>query len=457
MNRAELTQLYLTEITRWGLRASELLGDLPDSELLNSFQPPGRKYLPRPVFISQPERDQLYHDVETVRAAVVSLPDRLYGGDFAAFAHAVGANDVYVDALMRDRSAPTSRQARADLYADESGFQLMELNLGSALGGMENADMCRALLRNPVLADFARSYHLGYVDTMREQVNDLLVESGQAPGSFPFVAVTDWPSSYHKKLGPYMNLLAGRWRELGLDAHACHLGQLEVRDGKVWLGDRAVDVMARMFMVEYLLESPEAPALFTPILDAAARGEVKIFAPLDSDLFTSKGTLAMVSEHRNRHLFTGPELASISRIVPWTREVRPGPVTLADGSEVDLLEYAVANQDELVLKPNMMHGGEGIVLGWHHTTSPQLWRDQLAQACGGSYIIQRRISPAPELFPDENGDLVPWTTVWGVFTVVDGYGGTYVRAARADSDMTVINRGRGAFAGCCLSAGPDSG
>src|SRR5215469_9055479 len=99
----------------------------------------------------------------------------------------------------------------------------MEMNLGSALGGMENADICRALLKHPVLAEFARTHRLGYVDTMREQVNDLLVESGFAPGSFPVVAVTDWPSSYEQRLGPYMHMLASRWRELGLDAHACHL------------------------------------------------------------------------------------------------------------------------------------------------------------------------------------------------------------------------------------------
>ncbi len=457
MNRAELTQQYLTEVTRRGLLASDLLGDLPDAELLNAFQPPGRRYLPRPLFLSYAERDQLYRDVETVRAAVVSLPDRIFAGDFTAFARAVGAGDTYVTALMRDRSAPTSRQARADLYADESGFRLLELNLGSALGGMENADMCRALLQHPVLAEFAAAHQLGYVDTMREQVSDLLAETGFAPGSFPFVAVTDWPSSYRNKLGPYMHMLAGRWRELGLDAHACHLGQLQVRDGRVWLGDRAVDVIARMFMIEYLLESPEAPELFGPVLDAAARGEVKLFAPLDSDLFTSKGALAMLSEHRNRPLFTDSELASIDRIVPWTREVRPGPVTLADGREADLLAYAVAHQEELVLKPNMLHGGAGIVLGWHRDTSPRLWRDQLEQAFAGSSVIQRRIWPAAELFPDDNGDLVPWTTVWGVFTVDSGYGGTYVRAARNDSDMTVINRGRGAYAGCCLSAGPGSG
>jgi hypothetical protein len=457
LNRAELTELYLAELTRGGLRPADLLGDLPENNLLNAFGAPGRTYLARPLFLGEQEREQLYRDVETVRAALVSLPDRMYDGDFAAFARAAGAGDVYVTELMRDRSEPTSRQARADLYADSSGFKLLELNLGSALGGMENADICRALLEHPALVDFAQAHSLGYIDTMREHVHDLLTESGFAPGSFPVVAVTDWPSSYENRLGPYFRMLADRWRELGLDAYACHVGQLERRNGRVWLDGRKVDIVARMFMMEYLMESPTAPELFAPILDASARGEVKIFTPLDSDLFTSKGCLAMLSDHRNRHLFTGTELASIDRIVPWTRDIRPGAVSLADGTQTDLLDYAVSHQQELALKPNMLHGGEGVVLGWDPTTSPQIWRDELARALGGSYIIQRRIWPEPELFPDDNGELVPWNAVWGVFTVLRGYGGAYVRAARNDSDMTVINGSRGASSGCCLSAGLGSG
>jgi hypothetical protein len=456
-DRATLTARYLDEVRCRGLRAAELLGDLPDADLLNAFQPPGRRYLPRPLFIGAAERDQLYTDAETVRAALVSLPERRYDGDFATFARAVGANEVYVAALMRDRSTPTSQQSRADLYADDAGFHLLEFNLGSALGGMENADMCRALLAHPVLSGFATAHGLGYVDTMREQVHDIFAETGFGPGSFPVVAVTDWPSSYERKLGPYMNLLAARWRELGLDAHACHLGELELRTGRVWLRGRAVDIIARMFMIEYLVESPAAPGLATPILDAVARGEVKMFTPLDSDLFTSKAALAMLSDDRNRQLFTARELESIDRLVPWTRAVRPGPVTLEDGSRVDLIDYALAHQDHLALKPAMLHGGEGVLLGWHETTSPRLWREHLARALDSCYVIQRRVRPVPELFPDDDGELVPWITVWGTFTVVRGYGGIYVRAASVDSDMAVINRGRGAYAGCCLSAGIGQG
>jgi len=457
-DRTTLTERYLGEITRAGATARELLGRLPEAELPKAFYH-GRD-LSRPLFLGDAERTQLDADLENVRAALVSIPDRIYGGDLAAFARAVGESGYPVSAILRSRGRLVSRLARADLYADESGFHLLEFNMGSALVGLDNADICRAMLEHPLLAEFAGTHRLSYVDTMREQITSLLAESGLPPGSFPVVAVTDWPSSYAGKLGSYMGQLAERWRELGLDAHPCHIGELETRNGRVWLHGRAVDVIARMFVGLQLLE-PEAPGLMEPIIGAVARGEVQIFTPLDSELFGSKAALAMLSDQANRDLFTPAELASFDRLLPWTRMVRPGKVTLEDGQRTDLLDYAIRHQRELVLKPTGSCGGEGVVLGWHPATSPALWREQLASAAGNAaqegYVIQRRIRPVPELFPDDDGRLIPWIVTWGAFTGVNGYSGAYTRALTVQSGGEVINLGKGAAVGCCLSARAEPG
>ena len=230
------------------------------------------------------------------------------------------------------------------------------------------------------------------------------------------VACTDWPSSY-KTLEPYMRHYNARVQKLGLDEHPCHIGQLEVRDGGVWLRDRRVDIIDRLFMLEDLLESPEAPALMDPVLDAAARGEVKIYTPLDSGIFASKAALAMLSDEENRPLFEPGELASLDRILPWTRMVRRGPVTLEDGRRVDLLDYA-----------------------------------RVRAALDGPYVIQRRIRPVPELFPAESGDLTPWIVCWGAFLTTAGYSGIFARATSVESNVEVINLDTGAYVGSCLHA-----
>lgn len=452
MNRVELTALYLDEVKRRGTPASELIRTQPVSVGLQSFY--GGRYLPRPLFLGNDERDQLYTDLANVRSALVSLPDRLYGGDLAAFARAVGMTDVQVSAILRSRGAQVTQQTRMDLYADETGFKLLEFNMGSAIGGIDCSDMCRALLEHPVMAEFAQTHRLGYVDTMREQVNNMFIESGFDPGSRPVVAQVDWPSSF-ETLEPYMRHFMERFQEMGVDGHACHIGQLEVRDGGVWLGDRKIDIIHRLFMLEDLKENPDAPALMNPILDAAARGEVKIFTPLDSEMFASKAALAMLSDEQNRAVMDPQELASLDRILPWTRMVRPGPVTLETGGQVELLDYALTHQDDLALKPTLLHGGEGVLLGWREDTSAELWEERVRAALDGPYVIQRRIRPVPELFPVDGGDPVPWIVNWGVFTVVNGFGGVFARAATVESRLEVINLFAGAYAGCCLHELPD--
>jgi hypothetical protein len=452
MNRAELTALYLDEVKRRGTPAHELISKQSQSEGFQAFY--HGRYLSRPLFLGHDECEQMYADVENLRTALVSLPGRLYGGDLAAFARAVGMADVQVSAILRSRGITVTQQTRADMYADETGFKVLEFNMGSALGGIDQCDMARAMLEHPVLAEFAQAHRLTYVDTMREQVHNMFVESGFEPGSNPVLVTTDWPSSF-ETLEPYMRHFMARLREMGVDAHICHIGQLEVRDGRVWLGDRPVDIIQRLFMIEDLLEYPDARALMDPILDAAARGEVKIFTPMDSEMFASKGALAMLSDEQNRPLFDPEELASLDRILPWTRMVRTGPVTLEDGRQVDLLDYALSHQRDLALKPTLLHGGQGVLLGWREDTSAQIWEERVRAAVDGPYVIQRRIRPVPELFPTDDGDPAPWIVTWGAFTMINGFGGIFARGTSVESNIEVINLGSGAYSGCCLHELPD--
>jgi hypothetical protein len=454
MNGATLTAMYLDEVKRRpGPPVNELVAKRPDADMLDAFY--HGRYLSRPLFLGAAEREQLTNDLLNLHSALASLPNRLFGGDLAAFARAVGMNDVQISAILRSRGSGPPRQGRADLYRDENGFRLLELNLGSPLGGMDNGYMCDALLDNPVLAEFAQVHHLEYVDTMREKVNSIYAECGFSPSSSPIVCTTDWPTSY-QTLAPYMAHFAERMRRHGMTTHTGHIGQLAVHDGRVWLGEQPIDIIDRLFMIEDLLESPEAPALMDPVLNAAARGEVKIYTPMDTNLYDSKGALAMLSDESNRSKFDRHELESLDRILPWTRMLQPGPVTLEDGRRVDMLEYVLSHQYDLALKPTLQHGGQGVLLGWRADTTPQAWEEQVRAALGGPYVIQRRIKPVLEMFPDDEGQPAPWIVCWGVFTMACGYGGVYARGNSVESNIEVINVGSGAFNGSAMHARSDA-
>jgi hypothetical protein len=443
-DRAGLTAGYLHEVARAGVGRSELLRAMPRTGLQHEDE-----YLSRPLFIGRAERDQLNHDLQHVRTALISLPDRLFGGDLAAFAKACGLTRDQISAVLRRQPGQVTQLVRADLYPGPGRLRLLEFNMGSAVAGIESGYVCRALLRHPVLKEFARAQQLSCVDTMREQVRLIFAETGLKPGSFPMMAVTDWPRHFQSNRS-FLHKMTRRWRTLGLDAHACHIGQLKVDRDRVWLHRRPVEIIFRIFLTEHLLD-PAGHALMDPLLDAAARGEVAMFTPLDAELYGSKVPLAMLSDDANRHLFSAAELAAFDRVLPWTRLVRPGTTTLEDGRTVDLLDYAASHADDLVLKPGLLHGGMGVLPGWHPDTTPRMWRDRLGIAMSSPYVLQRRIRHVPELCPGEHGELVPWNVTWGVFTFPAGYGGVYARGFPEDSGRAIAQVGTGLYTGCCLS------
>lgn len=445
-DRVTLTTRYLDEVAQQGATASGLLSVMPATGLLVPMY--REQYLSRPVFIGHAEADQVNSDLMHIRAAIASLPDLLYDGDLAAFARDAGLTEVQTQAALHTQAGQVTEWLRADMYADSRGLRLLELNMGSGIGGSDVAEFCRAMLRYPLLREFARTHRLYYPDTMREQIRLVFAESGFRPDSYPVVAIADWPGLYN---AAYLHKFARRWRGMGLDAHACHIGQLKMQRGRVWLRGRAVDIIYRAFLSENLLE-PGGPELIFPVLHAVARGEVAMFTPIGAELYGSKVPLAILSDHAHRHLFTTGQQAAIDRVLPWTRMMRPGPTTLEDGSTVDLLEYALRHPADLVLKPALLHGGHGVVAGWD--TTDQVWRDVLNQAMGGPYVLQRRIRPTPEMYPGEDGEPVVWETTWGIFAFSSGFGGAMPRAFRPEPGRPVMEFGAPRRFGGCLVQQP---
>jgi hypothetical protein len=438
--RAALTAAYLDEVARIGGTAEDLRAVMPTrGRLWAAYK---KRWIPRPLFIGAAEADQVNSDLQHVKTAMASLPDLRYDGDLIAFAKAAGLTDVQADALLRVQPKELTDWARADLYPDAHGLRLMEFNIGSTIGGSECGEISRAMLRYPPLREFARTHQLGYVNTMQEQISRTFEETGLTRDDHPRIALVDTLAHYNA-IGPYLHQVSRYWRGIGLDTHACHLGQLKIRNGRVWLRGRPVDIIFRIFLIEELLEPRWAEVIF-PLLDAAARGQVAMFTPMDADLYSSKAMLAMVSDHANRHLFSSAQLTAIDRILPWTRMLRPGPVTLEDGSTVDLMEYALSHPQELVIKPALLHGGIGVLPGWDSYTTQGVWQDALNQAMGGPYVLQRRIEPLPELTPgDVAGERFAWETTWGVFTSSAGFGGVWSRSFPAQTGHGVARIGSG--------------
>lgn len=445
-----LTVGYLEHLARLGVDPAELTAQAVGSARL-AVAYRGR-FLPCPVFLEPGESTRLGQDLLLTHHLLADLPERLFDGDRAAFGRALGLTEPQVDLVRRAPTGPLTALARADLYRAADGFRLLELNITSALGGFENADINRAMLSHPALSGYVAERGLAYHDTFRAIADTMRYELGdRVSGRRPVIALADWPESY-RSYEPRLHVMAGLFDELEVDAIPCHVGELAESDGHLTVRGRVVDLVFRFFLLEEIL-TPQDLALVEPVMSAVERGTVVLFSRIDVELYGNKGALAMLSDDRNAHLFTAGEQDCLRRLLPWTRYVRPR-ATGPEGDVVDLVAYARAHQEDLILKPIMLHGGAGIVPGWRVDAAE--WETRLAAALDGPWVLQQRVRPAPEPFPlpgvDGYQDLY---LNWGAFVADpravggDGYAGCIVRGT-VDAEVGVVSMGTGALVGCCF-------
>ena len=192
---ATVTDRYLDAVTTGRLSPEELAkaaaaadlgGTMYDAELLS-----------RPVFLDRADAEQLTADLVLVHDALLDLPRRLFGGDLAAFARAVGARGPQIDAVVRSHGEELPRIARGDLYRDATGFRLLELNVTAALGGLDSAVLNRAFLGADCHEEFILENGLTYLDTMVEVAR--MVHDAVGPtATRPVVALVDHEASFRE-------------------------------------------------------------------------------------------------------------------------------------------------------------------------------------------------------------------------------------------------------------------
>ncbi|HEX4817781.1 MAG TPA: hypothetical protein VFV66_33995, partial [Nonomuraea sp.] len=367
-------------------------------------------YLPRPLFVDEHEVRAFAADLRRLVEVLLSLPDRLFDGDLRRFAEAVGVRGER-GALMTRLGAVPPVLGRADVHHDGTAFRLLEIGIGSELGGWDRSgEGPRAFLRDEAFAAFAAGHRLGYTDTAAELARAL---RDTGPGD-PVVAMVEAPGAlaeWEKFWRPIQQALLDR----GIRCHLGELDGLEVRGGRVYMGGDRIDVVYRCCDTDQVLADPVAFAQAERLFLAHASGEVVLWAPLESNLYCEKACLALMSGPGHRDAFSAEERALFDRVLPWTRVLTP-----------DLIEECRARREELILKPSGLYGGKGVVPGWERTDAE--WVTALRAELPAGAIVQDRVAPRGEPVP---GQAEPWSAVYGFFYTPNGHAGVDARVAPA--------------------------
>lgn len=346
----------------------------------------------RPYFLS-PEEERR---VRRASAGVLSALHRTFDAlDAASYETVLGLSPDEAElARIAAGFEPVETIARLDGFLVRGErYEFVELNAESPGGiafGRALADLFSEL---PVMQRFRERYDARSEPVVDHSLGALLAAyrawGGREPA--PSIAIVDWTE------GPTrieFELCSEAFRARGYPTAIADPTELEYAGGVLRAGEFAIDIVYRRLVAS---EIPAKLGLDHALVRAARDRAACIASGLGAFALSSKAMFALVSDPAATPGLTDEERWCVANHVPWTRTVREGRTTDWSGEDVDLVELAHAEREQLVVKPATEYGGSGVVLGW--TVPPDSWELAIGAALERPHVLQRRVALPAEPFP----------------------------------------------------------
>ncbi len=312
--------------------------------------------------------------------------------------------------------------ARADIVRQEGVWKLLEMNVGSTVGGMFYSSL-------PRLSGFSQSH-----DALRTWAE--IIHKYYCKGVRHIAIVED--AAFIEALRPQFAVLANELSEqVGITCSVVSSDELWI-DGET-LNSRhgTVDCIYRFFNEKDVMRNPNQ---YFSLMKAIANKFVSVPMGFCTQLLSNKGALALLHELVETPLLSDEEKQLVTAFVPYTCRVTPNNIhTLKKKPE------------QWVIKPTDSACGYGVKYGGEMTG--EKWSHHLeyiANTPSEPYIAQSfcKAEYVPTVFSLSEGKNLTEksSVVWGVYVFGDRYLGTLVRA-KPHQDTIIINHAAGASVG----------
>ena len=293
--------------------------------------------------------------------------------------------------------SPTSRFDT--FFASDDELLFTEFNTETPAGAGYSDALAELFYGVPVFQEFQRRFRVSPIPAKPGILHALTDSFKRWQGNTsdaPRVAILDW-----REVPTFSEfvLFYDYFKAMGIEARIVDPREVEYRDGKLMAGDYHITLIYKRVLISELIERG---GLDHPVVRAVRDRAVCMVNSFRCKILFKKASLAVLSDERNAAMFAPGQLAAVKKHIPWTRVVEPRTTTGPDGAAIDLVPWAAANKDRLVLKPNDDYGGKGIVLGW--TVEQRAWDDALQTALALPYVVQQKVRLPSEAFPSFEGN-----------------------------------------------------
>lgn len=282
--------------------------------------------------------------------------------------------------------------SRLDTFICGDDFKFLEYNAETPAGITDQMQIEKLLEMIAEVREFLAKNEHWRPAPHEKLLNALITDYRDFGGKKekPNIAIVDWKGV---KTSAEFEVLREYFQSRGHRTMITEPGELEYDRKVLRSGDFEIDIFYKRVVIhEFLNESDDAH----PFIRAYRDGNVFMANSFRTKIPHKKASLAVLSDDKNAHLFTGKQREMIIKHIPWTRRVREMKTDF-DGKRVDLLEHLRREREKFLLKPNDDYSGSGIVLGWESSAAD--WEKALENALRGSFIVQERAPVEKVTFP----------------------------------------------------------
>jgi hypothetical protein len=298
--------------------------------------------------------------------------------------------------------ARASTASRLDAFLLPDSLQFAEYNGESPAGLGYSETLGEVFAEMPPMVRFREIFNTRTYPLMASILEALLASYREWGGTAnpPQIAIVDWRGV---PTWSEFEILQARFEKLGVPTLICDPIDLRF-DGKTLAAQgRKIDLVYRRVLINDILAKPAECEALVKAYEARA---VCVANTFRCKIPHKKAFFAVLTDDRNRGLFSAQERELIGRHIPWTRVVADSRTTRG-GESIGLLEYVRGRRENFVLKPNDEYGGAGVMLGWEMEAGA--WDAALDRAVAapvGSWVVQEKIAVRREVFPYVEGGKV---------------------------------------------------
>ena len=421
------------------------------------------RVLPCPI-IALPDQLAYIHAVSlTILNALKRLPD-MYMQDPTI--HDVLRIPPEEEQWLQECWGPSQREhnpvvGRLDAMVDfispswKDSLHFVEPNL-SGIGGVQLVPICEAIVSEvvvPVLQQQDSQLQLELGQDVRELLMQEVLDHLEAIIGRRAVNICFVEPKYAGS-GPDEQAALARYYHdrYGIQCMHADPTELTLEDGEVRFQGTPVDLVYRDYSVADLLELKQEGVDVEPMRTLLRQN--RVISSIGAELDQKSCWEVLTDPQLTERYFTADEREVFRHHIVWTRVLSDRRALLPDGQRGDLLEYVRREQESLVLKPNRLYGGTGIVFG--HAVTGAEWDSAMGRALADteSWVVQQFVSIPVQEFPvlDPDGTV----HVESFYTMMGFAPSTYGMAilARASQQQVVNVAQRGGMCAVLIGHPP---